>query len=499
MSSVNRLWGGVRRLAITSVGCWFLLLSLAIPLARGQGSYFDPAMGSAPQNDRFIEPQPFPSQPAFISPSGVNVRLGDRIPSPGFSPSYGNGNAASLTGSQETQHVGYAGGFIIASPQLDSDAIGNSPYLLKINGWGQLRMTNFDSINPLLDFNQIQLKRARLIFSGHAMTPDFSWLISLDGRSQADNAIRLLDYYATFDFGHHWLGWDKRSAMIKLGQYKVPFTLARFVSAQELQFSDRSVASMFFDANRSLAYGVTGEQEGRWGRMTWEVAVFNGLITGGAETGSARSLDNNFAASGRLAHYFGEEWGVDDLCDFDYHELPAFRTGAAVARSGIDRKGKTEFNSIRVVDSGRELASLLPLETTGYQVSMYALDGSLKWRGLSVTGEYYFRNVGHFQGISQAGLFDHGFSLETGYFIIPQKLELLTRWSRVVGESGSLGSKNESSDERAVGAAWYFRRHLAKLNFDATYLDGAPIDSFSLDIDPGARGWLFRTQMQFGF
>lgn len=400
---------------------------------------------------------------------------------------------------KDNLRVGYEEGFILAGRDISDLGGEDLPFRLKFNGWGQLRMSNFFSEGPSRDFAQFQLKRARLIFSGHAFTPDFSYFIALDGRSASNDTIRLLDYYLSYDLGHHQWGLQKRAFIIKAGQYKIPFTLARFISGQEFQFADRSVASMYFDANRSLAAGLYGERK-PWGQLlTWETAVFNGLITGGAETGSSGTLDNNFAVSGRLAYYPRGEWGQDDLCDWDFHEQVATRTGIAFAMSTINREGSTEFGEIRVVDSGATLASLLPGSIDQYHVATYCVDYSQKYRGWSFISEYYFRNISAFQGDSLPDLFDHGFWLQTGYFLIPKKLEALARWSRVVGKSGTLGSAEQSSDERAAGLTCYFRRHSAKLTCDATYLDGAPVNSFALDVSPGAIGWLWRTQLQFSF
>jgi len=95
--------------------------------------------------------------------------------------------------------------------------------------------------------------------------------------------------------------------------------------------------------------------------------------------------------------------------------------------------------------------------------------------------------------------FDHGFWLQAGYFLVPHKLELTGRWSRVVGNSGTLGAARQSADELAGGLAWYINRQHVKLTADLTHLDGAPINSAALDITPGDIGWLFRTQIQFSF
>ena len=127
------------------------------------------------------------------------------------------------------------------------------------------------------------------------------------------------------------------------------------------------------------------------------------------------------------------------------------------------------------------------------------MDASCKYRGWSVTSEYYLRNISGFPGADLPDLFDHGFWLQVGKFVVPRKLELLSRWSRVVGTSGTLGTEHQSADEIAAGLVWYFRDQNAKLTCDATWLNGAPINSSALDISPGAIGCLVRTQIQFAF
>jgi hypothetical protein len=503
-SDVRALWFGTGSRALKTVRLILIvgLLYLGSLPARGQQFGFSPnqPVWDSRGGSYFAELDP--------ASQGQTVKLTDfpflntgyrwDEPSPGDSAGEPKSSEKEPKPSEKEasveNKVGYKNGLFISSEDYEK----NESYLLRLNGWGHFRMSHAEAYNGTDGFSQLQLKRARIILQGHAFTPAFSYFVALDGRSQADGAIRLLDYYLDYDLGSAVWGFEAKALHLKLGQYKVPFTLSRFLSAQELQFADRSMSSMFFDANRSLALGIGGQRRLGARLWTWETAIFNGLVTGGAETGAAGNLDNNFAVSGRLSSYFGGEWG-DAQCDYDYHPSPVFRLGGAFAVSKIDRKGPTEFNSIRVVDSGQRLSNLLPGEIEGYLVDKYAVDASMKLRGWSITSEYYFRNMGQFVGGELPGLFDHGFSLDTGYFLIPKKLEMIGRWSRVVGSSGTLGDWNQSADEKAIGLVRYFRHHNAKLSVDATYLDGAPIDSFSLDIFPGQKGWLFRTQLQFSF
>ncbi len=394
---------------------------------------------------------------------------------------------------------GYDDGFVLAAPANQDLSSESSRFELKINGWGQLRQTVFRSDDDVGDLNQFQLKRARIVGSGFAFTQDFRYYIQIDGRSSSGDTLRLLDYYLTYDLGHHALGWNTGRLGFRTGRYKMPFHLSRWLSGREFEFTDRSVASTFFDVNRSLAWGLYGQTEGGFLPLNWETAIFNGLVTGGAETGSSGTLDNNFAYSGRVYAFPTGDWGSGELADFEHHRCLATRAGAGFAATSIDRAGSTEFSAIRVVDSGATLESLLPVAVNTYDVNLFSIDSSFKYRGWSGTAEVYFRSIGAFDSAQVPDLFDHGYWLQLSKFAVPGKLQLISRWSRVIGNSGSLGLDNQSADEISGGFVWYFRGQHAKFTLDITRLDGAPIDSSSLDIAPGANGTLFRSQIQFAF
>ncbi len=396
-------------------------------------------------------------------------------------------------------YAGYDDGFVIASGANTGLDVDRQPYSLRINGYGQLRHTVFDSRSTNPSLNQLQLKRARIILSGHAFSTDLTYFVQLDGRSNAGDALRLLDYYLDFDIGHRWLGLTEHRLGFKTGLYKMPFSFARWTSGKEFQFADRSMASAFFDVNRSLAWGLYGRIDTPLAPLDWEVAIFNGLVTGGAETGSSGQLDNNPAVSIRLSSFPIGTWGANDIADLEFHEQLATRVGAGFAVSTIDRTGMTEFSEPLVVDSGLPLANLLPASASSYTASLYSIDASMKYRGLSFTSEYYFRSISNIEGTLLPTLFDQGFWLEAGYFLTPHEWQVLARWSRVQGNSGTLGARDQSSDEVAAGFVRYFRNQHIKLTMDATHLNGASINSATLDIAPGDDGWLYRTQLQFSF
>ncbi|WP_197452508.1 porin [Rosistilla carotiformis] len=441
---------------------------------------------------------------AYQSPAHINGSDGDEVYEPGYVRSrwstdvvdYPPGELLPLA---DSIRVGYDDGFVIASQRDSNLSTSDLPFRLKINGWGQLRYTATDVAPPNTDLNQFQLKRARIVLSGNAFNPNFSYFLQLDGRSSSGDNMRLLDYYLSYDIGHDQMGLEKGTLGLRAGKFKMPFTMARWLSGKEFEFTDRSVASTYFDVNRSLAFGMFGQWDQGLIPMNWETAIFNGFVTGGSETGSSGDLDDNFAYSIRLQGFPIGDWGDSQLADFEHHDRLAMRIGCAFAGTTISRNGSTEFNTPRVVDSGHTFASILPLSVESYSVAQFAVDASFKFRGWSTTAEYYFRNLSNFEGAAIPSLLDHGFWFQLGYFVIPDKLQLVTRWSRVDGNSGTMGAEDQSTDEFGSGFAWYFRGNRAKFVIDATRLDGAPISSSSLDINPGDRGWLYRTQMQFSF
>lgn len=395
--------------------------------------------------------------------------------------------------------VGYDSAFVICGSEIVEGLDEGSVFKLRLNGWGQLRHTVSRTTGNGRNLNQFQLKRARLIFSGTAFTEDLGYYIQLDGRSTSGDDVRLLDYYLSLDVGHRDLGWDKGVLGIKAGRFKMPFNLARSLSGREFEFTDRSMASTYFDVNRSLALGLYGKVGVGQTPIHWETAIFNGLVTGGAETGSSGNLDTNFAYSARLFSNPDGNWGTMQMADWDWHEQVSTRWGAGYASSVIDRAGATEFNAIRVVDSGSLLSMLLPLSVSGFQVNLFSVDSSFKYHGWSGTAEYYFRTIQGIEGADLPDFFDHGFWLQLGKFVVREKVELAARWSNIQGNSGTLGANDQNASELSGVMTYYFRKQNARFTVDVTRLDGAPVDSAALDFSPGDNGWVFRSQIQFAF
>lgn len=387
---------------------------------------------------------------------------------------------------------GYDRGFFIRSKDEQRD----SSYELKINGWGQLRGTAWNLDNTTDDELNGELERARLIFHGHLISPDFNYFIQFDGDSDAGNVVDLLDFFIDWDVGHEFCCYREDELRIRVGQWKVPFNRARSLSGKSLAFADRSVASVFFDANRSVGLGVISESPEHG--FDWSIALANGIRTGSFRPNRSAELDDYPAFLARVTSDLYGEWGRDEVSDLSFHECLAVRTGAGFAFSRVDSLGSREFIRYPTVDSGASLPNVLPAGTYRYDLTMYSIDMSAKYRGWSLFAEWYARTVSGVEPID-VPLFDHGFWLHTGYFWIPKKLETFARMSRIVGDSSTAGAVDQSFDEVAVGTAWYFDGENRKLVFDATHANGVPLRDSALNVRPGDDGWMYRLQFQFAF
>jgi len=397
-------------------------------------------------------------------------------------------------------YAGYDSGFVLANHGAEPVAAGGFPFFLRVNSWVQLRHTLFEAEDPSQDLNLFSIERLRLALGGHAYSPNLKYFFQFDGNSDQGAEAIFLDYFVTYDLGCEFFGSEANRLGVKAGKWKVPFSRSREESGRRLQFAERSTANLFFDLNRSIGAGAFGQWDAWSIPLRWEAAIFNGFQSGADTDVRDAGLDQNFAWSARMVADLFSEFGGDGEPDLGWHLEPALRLGFGLAGTRVDASGENEFNRLRVVDSGETLAKLpLPPAATAYDIGLYTVDAHWKFRGLSVIAEYYWRCLASFRGGDVPGLSDHGFNLQAGQFVVPSKLELLARWSRIVGDSGTLGGVAESTDEVGIGAVWYVNGHNAKFVLDASRVNGMPLSSPRLDMLPGSAGFLLRTQFQFGF
>lgn len=388
-----------------------------------------------------------------------------------------------------SHYVVYDDGWVLRPYDVES-----SPYELQINLHNQFRYTGFAPSEPTFtnsagvtvpieDRNDFDINRGRLVFSGYAFDPKLRFYANIDYNTVSENQIQLLMSWATFAFS------DAFNVHAGLG--KVPGTWEWLETSRYTLGADRTMATTFFRPSMTAGIWADGE--------LGEGVFYRGLIGNGFNTFSlqAGELDSNLAYSGML---WWEPLGSfgPGFSDLEYHETPVVRVGNAMTYTHNDR-GATgdpgpEQTVIRLSDGTQLVApgAIAPGVTVNeFDIALYAVHFGVKYRGICVTSEYFLRWLSSLRGngpLPIDSLFDHGYFVQGGFFVVPQRLELFTTGSYVTGDYGS-------GSQIGGGANWYLKGHRgSRFTLDVGYLDHSPAEQDRTGYVAGASGTLVRIQ-----
>jgi len=373
------------------------------------------------------------------------------------------------------------------------------PFELKVNGRIQFRYVGFardvDSwtdnagvTRAVRNRNDFDVERARLIFSGYALSPRLTYFMQLDGDSDGREVVDFLDYLWGWEFNDRF--------KIQMGKRKVPAGRQWLVSSHDTRLVDRPMAIDFFRPDRTIGIFAIGHI-GETGH--YEAMVGNGYR---ANNLSPAQLDNRFTFA--VTNYWDPlgDFGKR-VVDYDDSESPLVRFGHSFVyspQSGVVvgvPLGELNFASLT---DGTRLTSpgaLTPGVTVSrFDIYFYGVDLSAKWRGWSINAEGFFRWIEDIRGdgpLTINDLFQRGFYVEGGTFIVPKVLDINVRYSQIDGLFGN-------ASEYAAGFNWYpLETTKMKISLDVTSIDSSPLNNTSSNILVGDDGTLFRTQFQAEF
>ena len=234
------------------------------------------------------------------------------------------------------------------------------------------------------------------------------------------------------------------------------------------------------------------------------VMIANNLSTLGV---SAAQLDNKLGTQSYMIQWLpttGEFGLYGTFGDYDDHQKVATRVGAHFTHSLEDRQSQPgtdsiENTQIRLTDGSIVFTPNLfgpgiSVETVTYR--MTSIDGGIKYRGLSVEGEYYRRWLSNFTGANTAGLptiTDNGYQMQTSAMVVPKYLQGYISWSQIFGHYGN------PSDVR-FGANWYFvgERGL-RLNGELIQANHSPVGYTAYPLLVGTNGKVFHINLEMNF
>ena len=378
----------------------------------------------------------------------------------------------------------------------DSDPM---PFELTFDLITQVRYTGFDrsihswvdstgATNPINNISVFEINRNWFEFNGYAIDRNLKFKTVVFTSTASSNAIFL--GYLTYEFD--------QAFRLNGGYWKVPGTREWANSYRYTLGVDRTMATTFFRPGFSPGIWVDGELDSG---LSY-IAMIANSISGDSET--ANRIGTNMVYSGGLQW---EPWGDfgPGPSDIEDHSDAALRLGSIAtftrkANQGGGDPTNPEDTVLRLSD-GTPLFKYQSLGP-GTQINagnflLWTIDAGVKWRGLSLTGEYYFRWLG---GFSYSGpppdhssLFDHGGYVQTGAFMIPRSLEGYARTSTVGGPFGR-------GYEWSLGVNWYPRNARSwRVSFDVTRILRSPASNILTGYRAGESGTLFQAQMLVDF
>lgn len=333
------------------------------------------------------------------------------------------------------------------------------PFLLKFNNNTQLRYLNTlsanDSFNDHLGIvrevhkrNDITVNRAMFFLGGYVFDERLRYNLTVWTSAGAASIVVAGN-----------IGWQfNKKLTITAGYSGAPGSRSLVNTFPFFSSTDRTMADNFF--RPGFTQGVWANGELKKG-LYYLAFVGNGLNTLSI---SANKIDTDLLTSGSiwwepLGDYSEPGKSRNMYDDYFASKKLRIRIGTAFTRSREDRFSNLDqsspentslYNSDGVLTfSTGAFAPGVTVDNATYR--MWAIDGGLKYNGLAINGQYYFRWLNDFKAdgpLPISSTYDHGFELSVGKFVLPKKLMLYARGSMVFGQFGN-------SHEYAGGLKWH--------------------------------------------
>ena len=268
-----------------------------------------------------------------------------------------------------------------------------------------------------------------------------------------------------------------------------------------LGVDDRLMADEFFRGSYTSGVWVKGEFHTK---VKYMAMFANNLSTLGV---SAAQLDNRMDTQSYSVQWLpttGEFGLYGTFGDYDYHENVATRLGIHYTHSLEEKQSQPgtegiENSQIRLTDGS--VIFTPDLFGTGITVNevdyrMMSIDAGVKYKGLSLEGEAYWRWLSNFNGVNTGGIADindTGYQLQASAMPIPKTLQLYAGASQVFGRYGDQW-------EIRGGQNWYLVKDRGvRLNGEIMYADRSPVGYTAYPYAVGSKGTVFHINLEINF
>ena len=354
----------------------------------------------------------------------------------------------------------------------------------------------FGNLKQVVQREDIQLQKFFLPFSGWFLTPKFRYYLYVwsSNPSQGDpaqvvgagNISYVFNRYVTFGGGITSLP----SVRSTEGQFPYWLTV-----------DTRLIADEFFRGSYTSGVWVKGEIATKFKYMAM---LANNLSTLGV---SASQLDNTLDTTSLMLQWLpttGEFGLYGTFGDFDYHETVATRVAVHYTQSTEDKQSQPGTNAIensqiRLTDGSTIFTPDLfgpgiTVERVKYRMS--SVDAGVKYKGMALEGEYYWRwlsdyvgpNVGTIPDIS-----DHGYQIQASAMLVPKVVQAY------FGNSGIYGDYGDPWEVRFGANIYPVRERGFRVNAEWINVNHSPVGYTAYPMPVGANGNVFHLNLELNF
>jgi hypothetical protein len=239
-------------------------------------------------------------------------------------------------------------------------------------------------------------------------------------------------------------------------------------------------------------------------KVKYHAMFANNLSTLGV---SASQLDNRFDTQSYSVQWLpttGEFGLYGTFGDYDDHQNVATRLATHYTHSLEEKQGQPgteaiENSQIRLTDGSIVFTPDLfgpGITVNEVDYHMMSVDAGIKYLGVSLEGEVYWRWLRNFTGINTGfipDINDTGYQVQASAMAVPKILQLYAGASQVFGDHGDPW-------EVRGGQNWYFLKDRGvRLNGELIYVDQSPVGYTAYPMPVGAKGPVFHVNLEINF
>ena len=339
----------------------------------------------------------------------------------------------------------------------------------------------FGNVKTVQRREDFQLNKFFLPFSGWFMTPKFRYYLYVwsSNPSQGDAAQVVGAGNISYVFN--------RYVTLGAGITSLPGV--------------RLIADEYFRPSYTSGVWLKGEIATK---VKYMAMLGNNLSTLGV---SAAQLDNTLDTQSYMLQWLpttGEFGLYGTFGDYDFHEKLATRLGVHYTSSTEDKQSQPGSNAIentqiRLSDGSSIFTPDLfgpgiTVERVKYRMS--SVDGGLKYKGVALEAEWYWRWLSDYEGLNTGAvpdISDHGYQVQASAMLVPKVVQVY------FGNSGIYGDYGNPWEVRG-GANFYPARERGfRVNTEWIHVDHSPVGYTAYPLPVGASGDAIHVNLELNF